>query len=294
MHEISSIMPLSDGTRVSYATYGDPDALQSLIYFHGFPGSRFEGWCLNDAAQRFGVRVLALERPGYGQSTSPTHTLAEWPRKVFEFCDRLNLKDPLLFAVSGGVPFALACLSADPQRFKKAGLVSGVGAWTKNSELRSMMIQNRLLFVLARHAPIIARRILASIGVLWSRSPGIARRWLRAVVVKSDQAVLSKREVMLLMDRNLHAALQSSCLAVADDFLQIASHWPFSLSAISTPIILWHGMDDSYVPPVMSERLFSQLPHATLRMIEGQGHFMVIEQGGTFLKELLAPSVLSD
>jgi len=66
---------LGDGRRLAYAEYGDPHGTPSL-YFHGTPGSRLEAGMLDDAARREGVRLIGIDRPGYGYSDrDPKHTL---------------------------------------------------------------------------------------------------------------------------------------------------------------------------------------------------------------------------
>ena len=38
---------------------------------------------------------------------------------------------------------------------------------------------------------------------------------------------------------------------------------------------MWHGTEDTVVPLVMAEYLAHVLPHATLRVAPGEGHFSV-------------------
>jgi pimeloyl-ACP methyl ester carboxylesterase len=58
---------LGDGRRLGYAWYGQPDG-EPVFYFHGHPGSRLEARFARQAAAGAGLRVIALDRPGYGLS----------------------------------------------------------------------------------------------------------------------------------------------------------------------------------------------------------------------------------
>ncbi len=60
-------LPLGDGRRLGYAYYGRPDG-EPVFYFHGHPGSRLEARFAAQAAAGTGLRVIALDRPGYGLS----------------------------------------------------------------------------------------------------------------------------------------------------------------------------------------------------------------------------------
>ena len=64
---LANIVRLPDGRRLCYAGYGAADG-NPLLYCHGFPTSRLEVWLFDAAACRQNLRVIALDRPGYGRS----------------------------------------------------------------------------------------------------------------------------------------------------------------------------------------------------------------------------------
>src|ERR1051326_6192390 len=61
---------LRDGRRLSYTIYGSPTGAP-IFYFAGWPASRLD-WQLFDPnqtmTQRLHLRVIAVDRPGYGDS----------------------------------------------------------------------------------------------------------------------------------------------------------------------------------------------------------------------------------
>ncbi len=70
---------LEDGRLLGYAVYGDPEGWP-IFYFHGFPGSRLEAQLADRVAARMGIRLIALDRPGFGLSDfKPRRTIFEWP-----------------------------------------------------------------------------------------------------------------------------------------------------------------------------------------------------------------------
>ncbi|TQV94074.1 alpha/beta hydrolase fold-1 [Cordyceps javanica] len=80
-------MTLPDGRKLGFAEYGDARGRKTLLYFHGYPSSRVEGRLLHRLALAHSIRVLALDRPGYGLSTpqGPRRALLDWPRDVEAF-----------------------------------------------------------------------------------------------------------------------------------------------------------------------------------------------------------------
>jgi pimeloyl-ACP methyl ester carboxylesterase len=95
-------MTLPDGRRLGYAEAGPPDG-RPLLYFHGIPGSRLEPPPETELLGAMGIRLIALERPGYGGSTpQPARRLIDWPADVAAFADRLALGAFAVLGFSGG------------------------------------------------------------------------------------------------------------------------------------------------------------------------------------------------
>lgn len=59
---------LPDGRKLGYADYGDPNG-KPILYQHGTPGSRMEATRYHALGKELGLRVVSLDRPGYGWST---------------------------------------------------------------------------------------------------------------------------------------------------------------------------------------------------------------------------------
>ena len=77
-----NILELSDGRRLSYAEYGDPDG-QPVFLVHGTPGSRLYWKSFPGFPFRSDLHLIAPDRPGYGLSAwKPGRTLTDWPDDV--------------------------------------------------------------------------------------------------------------------------------------------------------------------------------------------------------------------
>jgi pimeloyl-ACP methyl ester carboxylesterase len=82
--QTSATLELADGRALGYAEYGDPKG-EPLFHFHGHPGSRLEAQLAHADAEREGVRIIAIDRPGYGLSDyKPGRRLLDWPDDVVE------------------------------------------------------------------------------------------------------------------------------------------------------------------------------------------------------------------
>ena len=80
MTEASSdqTVELTDGRTVGFVDYGDPSGT-AVLWCHGGPGSRLEPASSARAAGDVGLRLVGIDRPGYGLSTpQPGRTIAGW------------------------------------------------------------------------------------------------------------------------------------------------------------------------------------------------------------------------
>jgi pimeloyl-ACP methyl ester carboxylesterase len=77
------------------------------------------------------IRVIALDRPGFGGSTfQPNRGLLDWPRDVAEAADILGIDRFDVLGVSAGGPYALACGHALADRITRVGVVVGLAPMT--------------------------------------------------------------------------------------------------------------------------------------------------------------------
>lgn len=116
----------ADGREIEYVELGDPHG-EPVVHLHGTPGTAGSAALLEDAASRYGVRLLAITRPGYGRSTTTQPGLASVGRDVGELARALGVDEFAVLGVSGGGPFALATAAALPARVRLVLVAAGPG-----------------------------------------------------------------------------------------------------------------------------------------------------------------------
>jgi len=88
---------------VGFADYGIPGAT-AVLWCHGGPGSRLEPAYLRRVAREAGLRIIGIDRPGYGLSTpQPGRTIAGWVPEALAVADHLGIGS---FAAVGSRPAA--------------------------------------------------------------------------------------------------------------------------------------------------------------------------------------------
>ena len=89
----SRLTVLPDGRELGWLEIGRPKGMP-IFAFHGTPGSRY-GIVIDEAlVTKAGLRLICVDRPGYGLSTfQPGRRLIDWPRDVEYLADHLKSAD---------------------------------------------------------------------------------------------------------------------------------------------------------------------------------------------------------
>jgi pimeloyl-ACP methyl ester carboxylesterase len=120
---------LPDGRVIEYWDGGDP-AGYPVILHPGTPETRVMGRWAHDAAVGAGVRLVAVDRPGYGGSTSVTNpSLMRTGLDTAALAEGIGVQVYAVVGLSGGGPFAMATAVADPGHVRALGVVGGIAPW---------------------------------------------------------------------------------------------------------------------------------------------------------------------
>jgi len=267
---------LEDGRLLGYAVYGDPEGWP-IFYFHGFPGSRLEAQLADRVAARMGIRLIALDRPGFGLSDfKPRRTIFEWPDDVVKIADALRINRFATIGVSGGGPYAAACALKIPQRLTAVAIVCGLGPLDTPNGTDRMIRTNHLIFFLGRRLPWLAKISLWRIAYQVRRNPEGTLRRMIVALPDPDKAVLARPEVKTAMKDNVVEAFRGGSRGAACELLLYTRPWGFLLEDIATRVNLWHGEQDVSVPPTMGQYQARTIPNCRAIFYPGEGHFSLV------------------
>jgi pimeloyl-ACP methyl ester carboxylesterase len=261
---VGETVELRDGRVLGYDVWGPADGFP-ILGFLGTPLSRLAHLGV-DAPEAAGVRLILVDRPGYGLSDfQPGRTLLDWPGDVVQVADALALDRFAVFGMSGGGPHAAACGYALSNRVTAVGLVSSPGPVWDRRQLRYSLPPHRqpLVELIARDREAAARVLLDD-----------CRAELDRVARGEEQADGSVDPA--LRERLRAATLEATPEGYAHD-LQIlfVSPWGFAPEEISVPTSIWHGDRDPAVPLAVAEFLSYAIPDSSLTVVRGGGHLVL-------------------
>lgn len=272
----SESVTLPDGRKLAYADYGDPGG-KPLLYFHGWPSSRYQAAFLDEEASQRGLRILAPDRPGVGGSDRcPGRSFGDWPKDVAAFADRLGLDRFRVIGVSGGGPYALSACAKLGDRIERAAVVCGAPPLANASDRAHMHWAYRTLAGLKT----LRRATLPTIISLsrWMVMRGSERApmsWMLRSVPERDREAIRAGGGWGVITRSFLEAVSSGPDCLLDEGELYLEPWDFELEEIRTRVRFWHGRDDANLPCEVAQKLAARIPKCEGRWIDGEGHYSV-------------------
>ncbi|GAB6987439.1 alpha/beta fold hydrolase [Nocardioides pyridinolyticus] len=260
--------------RLSFAEYG-PRSGPAIVWMHGTPGARRQiPLEVREYADRQGVRIIGLDRPGIGSSTPYLYPdVLDWTRDLELVLDTLAIDTVRLIGLSGGGPYALAAGAALPDRVHGVGVLGGVAPTRGDDAAEGGPI--RLAVALA--PLLVAARV--PLGVALTRGirlvrplAGPALDLYAAVQPPGDKNLLSRPEFKAMFLDDLLNGSRRQTSAPINDLILFTKPWGFELAEVAVPVCWWHGDDDHIVPFAHGQHVVGRLPDATLTVIDGESH----------------------
>lgn len=260
--------------RLSFAEYGVPRG-PAIVWMHGTPGARrqipFEARLLAEAQ---GLRIIGIDRPGIGSSTSHLYeNILDWTADLEILLDTLAVDTLRLIGLSGGGPYALAAGAALPDRVHGVGVLGGVAPTRGPDAVDGGIIQ------LAVHlAPLLSlARVPLGVALtggirLVKPFAGVGLDLYAAVQPQGDKTLLGRPEFKAMFLDDLLNGSRFQTSAPINDLLLFTRDWGFRADDVTVPVRWWHGDEDHIVPFRHGQHMVDRLPDATMSVIDGESH----------------------
>jgi pimeloyl-ACP methyl ester carboxylesterase len=268
---------------------GDPDGVP-VLFFHGTPGSRLQLAWADDIVAAERVRLVTFDRPGYGRSAWWQFGLSDVADLAIDLADALGIGELFTAGWSGGGPFALATAARAPGRVRGVGVMSGAGPFQRVPRALDQLSAGDAEAVPflgsdPERAAELFSRDFADLTEL--DSVEALRAGFAPLLSARDQRVLTDRRIAESLLADLQEACRQGPRGPAWDNVAWIGEWDIDPASVEAPVHLWYGDEDIMAPPAHGTWLAEHLPHATLTMRSGYGHFSPFEHLSEMLQELI-------
>jgi pimeloyl-ACP methyl ester carboxylesterase len=260
---------------VAVAEWGDPDGLP-WFDIHGTPGGRIRWWQDPTIYQRYGLRRLTIDRPGYGGSTRLAgRGVSDIVPDIERIAEALGVDRFVVSGGSGGGPHVLACAALLPERVIRCHAHVSVAPYDAEGLdwLAGMTEGNVIEFEAALQGEDASRPLCSKLRqITLERLEDNRLDWMGDdyEVSEADQAQLARhydRVKAQMLD-----ALAPGVDGWVDDVIAFTRPWGFSVGDIGVPVLLTYGRTDNLVPPAHGDWLAAHIPGATAWVDDEAGH----------------------
>eukprot|EP00897_Mesotaenium_endlicherianum_P007759 jgi/Mesen1/7010/ME000365S06138 len=283
---------LPDGRRVSYLEKGATpgEARHNLLVLHGLGSSRLANMpgVSDNLLRDFGVRLVAVDRAGYGRSDpAPSLTFESAAKDIALMADLLAFGDKFwLLGYSGGGAFCWAAARYIPERVAGIAMWAPVGCYfwkgitdsQRTEMMAAMSDHSRMLLQFGGHVPAFLTRLL----VRYFMVPQAGRPWVercQARLSEPDRRHLAQPRPaeLMLADNAESIGHHNGGLGMAKDLELFHRRWPFEPAEVAErfkgPMHIWQGSDDNLVPASLQRWVREQVPGlVTLHELPREGH----------------------
>ncbi|MDH3692685.1 MAG: alpha/beta hydrolase [Gammaproteobacteria bacterium] len=273
---------------MAYAEYGEPNGAP-LFLFHGLPGSRLSWGLIPDKPFPPGLRIVAPDRPGYGNSDPKLQcTLLGWVDDIAELADALKIEKFAVVGVSGGGPGALACAWKIPERLTSVGVVACPAPTNAPQVFKGMSKTNRFFMKLAWRLPWLSTLNVRLLASVIRRSPARYINAMKYKVHDVDKVILARPEIQDMLIKDFAEALRGGAQGMASDMS--ANHgrpWGFPLNDIKIKVLFWFCELDLSVPAAMGRYLSTTVPNCEVTCVPDAGHLWILVNMNEVLTALM-------
>ena len=265
---------LRDGRTLSYLERGD-EAGKPVFVLHASLGSKLLYAPHVADATRRGIRLIGHDRAGYGDSSAkPGRAVVDEAADVLALADELGIDRFAVWGNSTGGSLALACGAKCGDRLVGVASIAGVAPFPAEGLDWFSGVDPEIIsdYNFYRTDPVAWRRkMTADVGAMKNTTVEQMRASLSNTPSAPDRSVLSP-ELVEFACAQLRDGLSHGPEGWIDDYVSGLTPWGFELGSITTPLLLWHGLDDPMVPRSHANWLAGRLPRAEVRLEPNEGH----------------------
>lgn len=279
---------LQDGRRLGFAQFGDAEG-KPVIVFHDLWGNRNSRHPDDSILARLGIRLIGVDRPGYGMSTRKSgRSLMDVVDDVMLLSKALNLDRFAVLGFSAGGPFALACAYRFPQIVTRCAVVAPLPPLDHAKGFSALHPIYGRLFQLSRGNESFFRLLMR--GFFWVDQKRDADQFIRelgGLLSPADQEVLGNINLFNSRRDTWEEIRRGGSDNLVDEMVTLTRPWGFRLQSIQMPVDIWWGEADLFCAPGVGERMARMIPKAQFRLEPQAGHFMLYSHWQSILQQLI-------
>lgn len=284
------VVALPDGKRsIAADLEGEPGGVP-VVLVHGTPDSRLARHPDPGIVASLGVRLVALDRPGFGHSTpDATTTPTRFAADVEVLLDELGVGTFHLLAWSAGTIWAAGVAATLGDRVASLTAVGGLVPREafEDRELRAAAGAARIGMI-DTAAELGAERAAEMIAPLLVPDPATPEAALEHRAESGDPDIAAIAGADIAMAAACCDAVRQGPEGLLRDVTVQFTDSGIDFGAVGVPALFLTGVDDTTCPPAFAGWYARRIPGATSRIVDGAGHGLLLTHWRSVLSEIVA------
>ncbi len=264
---------IDGGRRIAVRITGPEDG-SPLLLSHVAPGSR-----LFDpdpaATAEAGVRLITLDRPGYGGSDrlagGSAPTVPRFAADCAAVLDQLGVREAAVTGWSAGGRIAMALAARRPDLVRS---VAVVGTPAPDEHVAWIGPDEKAMIAGLEADPESALADLEQMLAPMAADPAAVVSMVAGGA--ADEAALADGDLRASLEVMLAEAFRQGPAGLAGDLVSYTmAPWGFDPRAVGAPVRCWYGAADAVVSPAHGQWWVDQVADGTLTVVPGAGHLLV-------------------
>jgi len=267
-------LTLADGRVLAFDDVGDPGGFP-VVYQPGWTFGRLGRHPDDTLAAQAGLRLVSVDRPGYGGSTpQAVRTMRGSAEDTEQLVDHVGIDRFAILGYSGGGLHALAAAGHLGDRVTHV-VTTGTPVPFDLPGAPNLVHWSAVLPYRLRHVPPLRR---AWLGLLASqaRDPSAYIDGMTKFFCDEDRAVFADPAFRPRLEQ-VYAEVWAQGPTGVDSDHAIITQPHLRLGDVDQHVDVYHGKSDTFVRPEAAAQLASALPGAEVRLLPG-GHLCVFTQ----------------
>lgn len=263
------LVSLPGGRTLAFDEYGMPEGMP-VVFLGAAPSSRLLD-PRPDVTRAMDVRLLTVDRPGYGASSPVEDGQApSWGAFADDLAEALRTLGIVRAGIAGWSNGGLGGLALAARHPSLVSRLVVAGTPAPHEEVP---------WIPEEFVPFLARLREDPANAVAALAPMLAAPPEAAVAElgggPDDARALEDPERRDALQAMLVEAYRQGGVGAATDIVATnVAPWGFDLASVEAPVTLLYGGTDTLVPAVHGEWYASRLPHATLEVVDGTGHLL--------------------
>jgi pimeloyl-ACP methyl ester carboxylesterase/DNA-binding CsgD family transcriptional regulator len=275
---------LPDGRRLAYREYGRRNGRPFLAFHEGL-GSSLLPVGLDGFAGRIGLRVICIDRPGFGQSDPlPEFAFERVAADIETLCDHIGVARLDIFTMISGASAGLSTAIQLGDRVGNLIVISGrPPAAGSRSAARDPV---NLMRARIESHPWVMETLFSVLRLRMSKP--LVQTFMRRSAQGSpgDLTYLEGHpEVVVYVESYIREALDLTRRGVVDEMRALRRSQNMTLEGLRARLHVWHGEEDQFAPLDQLLRFLGDRVDEVV-LFPGVGHFLPLREWPALLRRL--------